>query len=128
MTPSTGPERLLAGLDSPRPPSGLRDRTLAAARAAGARPAVPTGIWTRIWSSPTLRLAWAVTVAALLLAHTVLWLHRPGVQPERLSPGPFLVAGPTVDAELAEILDLGRLRADAIPDLDPDSTRRHTDA
>src|SRR5664280_1421032 len=59
--------RLLAAIEEPEPPRGLRGLALAGAAAAGARkPAVDA--WRRLWESRPLRLVWAVAVVLLVAA------------------------------------------------------------
>lgn len=61
-------ERLLAGLAPPKPPRGLEERTVRGAREAMVCEAARDA-WTRIWESRPLRIAWAVSVVALVLCH-----------------------------------------------------------
>jgi hypothetical protein len=61
-------ERLLAGLSPPEPPPGLQERTLRGARQVLTREAA-RDVWTRIWESRPLRIAWAVSVVVLVLCH-----------------------------------------------------------
>jgi hypothetical protein len=58
-------------LEVPRPPDALRERVLTAAGAALARDPVPD-VWSRVWESRAARLAWAVSVAGLLVAHAAI--------------------------------------------------------
>ncbi len=63
--------RLLAAIEEPEPPRGLRGLALAGAAAAGARtPAVDA--WRRLWESRLLRLAWAAAVVLLVAANLAL--------------------------------------------------------
>lgn len=63
--------RLLAAIEEPEPPRGLRGLALAGAAAAGARkPAVDA--WRRLWESRPLRLVWAVAVVLLVAANVAL--------------------------------------------------------
>jgi len=55
-------------LEVPRPPAALRERVLKAAGAALARDPAPD-VWSRVWESRPARLAWAVSVAGLLVSH-----------------------------------------------------------
>ena len=55
-------------LDVPGPPETLRERVLQAAGAALERDPAPDR-WRRVWESRAARLAWAVSVAGLLVAH-----------------------------------------------------------
>jgi hypothetical protein len=52
----------------PGPPEALRERVMQAAGAALERDPVPDR-WRRVWESRAARLAWAVSVAGLLVAH-----------------------------------------------------------
>ncbi|MCG6963441.1 MAG: hypothetical protein LJE95_09260 [Acidobacteria bacterium] len=111
-------DRLLAGLVPPPPPSGTRELALAAARAAGIREVEAEDRWSRLWRSRPARLAWATTVAALLLAHAVLTVER--AAQGGLSPSPAPVASRSGnDAELAAIAELPPLRLGLLPAIDP---------
>jgi hypothetical protein len=111
-------DRLLAGLVPASPPPGTRERALAAARAAEADVAEVDDLWTRLWRSRPARLAWATTVAALLLAHAVLTVER-AAQGNR-SPSAVPVASRSENgAELAAIAELPPLRLGLIPAIDP---------
>jgi hypothetical protein len=70
-------ERLLAGLTPPEPPRGLHERVLRGARQALAREA-GRDVWTRILESRPLRVAWAVSVAVLVLCHVGITETRSG--------------------------------------------------
>jgi hypothetical protein len=61
-------ERLVAGLALPEPPRGLQERVLGGARQALAREA-GRDVWTRIWESRLLRVAWALSVVVLVICH-----------------------------------------------------------
>lgn len=65
-----------SGLAPPDPPAELRGRVLALAREALAEPAAPD-VWTRIWESRPLRIAWAVAAALLVLANVGVSVRRP---------------------------------------------------
>ena len=67
---TTDLDRLLEKLQPASPPPDLRERSLGAATQALGRP--PAEPWTRIWESRPVRLAWAATVAGLLLAHALI--------------------------------------------------------
>ena len=101
MTRDTKHEDPLAGFDSPRAPSDLAARTLAAANRALQSPG-PVAIWDRVWSSVPLRVAWGVTTFALLLAHLGL-----SVTPSEL-PRTAISSAPTPrdSTELGELLRL----------------------
>jgi hypothetical protein len=64
-----------AGLSPPGPPAEMREKVLAVAREALAREAVPD-VWTRIWESRSLRLAWAAAAALLLMANVGISVSR----------------------------------------------------
>jgi anti-sigma-K factor RskA len=98
-------DSLLGDLDTPEPPSALKSMVLQATAEALNRPPAPD-IWTRIWDSRPLRLAWAATVSALIAGHLAVTAVQQ--QPE---PPAMTVSNLTeVDQELAEISDLPRLR------------------
>ncbi|HQT94129.1 MAG: hypothetical protein B7X11_00200 [Acidobacteria bacterium 37-65-4] len=99
--------RLLAAIEEPEPPRGLRGLTLAGAAAAGARePAVDA--WRRLWESRPLRLAWAVAVLVLVGANLAL---RAG---SRARPPAVPAAAALQERaglkELQAIVDLPRIR------------------
>ena len=75
-------EELLAGLRPPEPPSGLEARVLRGAREALAREA-GRDIWTRIWESRPLRVAWGISVSAgiLVICHVGITGLRSGRTP-----------------------------------------------
>ena len=87
----------LAGLQPPRAPHALAESVLAAAREALAEEAAST-TWDRLWNSRPLRLAWAGSTFALLLAHVAL----------SVSPGAAVAVAEEREqaGELREILDL----------------------
>jgi hypothetical protein len=64
-----------AGLTSPGPPPELREKVLAPAREALAKEVVPD-VWTRIWESRPLRLAWAVAAVLLVIANFGISVRR----------------------------------------------------
>jgi hypothetical protein len=123
MRPVNDPDRLLNGLELPVPSKELRDRALTAARAAGGTSS-DSDLWNRLWTSPPLRLAWAASVAGLVLAHLALSLPARRTGPSRA--GPLLTAGVVADTELAEVVELPRINAKRLPQLDtPFSGRSH---
>ena len=69
----------LRGLRPTRPPAGLGARAVEAARRAALDDA--QGWLDRAWTSPLLRWGWALSVAALVLAHLALGLD-PGRSPD----------------------------------------------
>lgn len=98
---------LSPSLRPPAPPAELRSRTLEAARAA-----VNTSgpdVWTRIWESAAARLAWAVSVAALVMGHLALGGGAAGAQ---VSPALPLNAVTASGGELTELAELPRLAVD----------------
>lgn len=105
----------LAGAAPPEPPERLRATALAAAeRAWNERP----DLWTRLWESRPLRVAWAATVLALVASHAGLSIAdrraaareqaaaAPTRSPERL---PAVVVSPALP-DLGEVADVLRLR------------------
>lgn len=58
----------LRGFGPPSAPDGLREASLRAARLAF-RTTPPADFWTRLMRNRTARLAWAVSVALLLVLH-----------------------------------------------------------
>jgi hypothetical protein len=71
------PTDLLRGLKPAGAREGLRDRVLAAARAAAASAPEPAPRWIdRIWESVPARWTWAATMGALLVGHWVLSMAR----------------------------------------------------
>jgi len=91
------PERIhprLAGCAPPPPPERLRARALAAAARAWASPPEP---WRRLWESRLARLAWALTVVALLAGHVL-------VSSRGARSGPSRAGGRPTGPELEELL------------------------
>ena len=80
-------ERLFEGLEPAPPPAELRSRTLQAARSRAGVEA-DEDLWSRLWNHRGLRLAWAASAAASLLAGHI-----------AMSP-PILGRGPTGDSAL----------------------------
>ena len=72
---------VLSGLHRPTVPVGLKERALAAARAAAATPA--RTLADRLWESRPLRLAWAMAVLVLLVADWSALAARPDTAPVR---------------------------------------------
>lgn len=90
------------------PPPELRGRVLAAARAATTNGGA-ADLWHRLWTSQSLRLAWAAATVGLLVGHLLI-----GADTSTAPAGRALhvaVAAPD-DGELAGIADLGRLTAE----------------
>jgi hypothetical protein len=73
-------ERLLAGLAPREPPRGLQEKTLRGARQALAREA-GRDVWTRIWESRPLRVAWFVSAGVLVICHIGITELRSGRVP-----------------------------------------------
>jgi hypothetical protein len=105
----------LAGAAPPEPPERLRAAALAAAEGAwDERP----DLWTRLWESRRLRIAWAAAVLALVASHAGISIAdrraaarahtaaAPTRSPERL---PAVVGSPALP-ELGEVADVLRLR------------------
>jgi hypothetical protein len=105
-------DSLLRGLAPPAAPSGLRDQVLPPALAA-LQQDPPPDLWSRLWSSRPLRLAWAGSFTALVLCH--LGLTVPRVAPADRQPLPRAMTAGTIhlEEELAELTRLPRLRTDA---------------
>lgn len=97
--------KLTEGLVPPGPPPELRHRALAAARAA----MTVNGrddIWSRLWRSRPIRLAWATSVAALLFGHIIIGAGAPSGPPDTIRP---LMAEGAIRDELAEVIDVERV-------------------
>ena len=82
-------------LELPRPPETLRARVLQAAGDALEREPAPD-VWSRVWESRAARLAWAVSVAGLLVAHAY-------ITPRHVAPRE------TASFDEEEITELARL-------------------
>jgi hypothetical protein len=104
-------ERLLAALAPPPPPEELRARALVRARAALAAPARPD-LFTRLFESRPLRVAWGAAVALLVLGHVVLSFPRRPTSMAR-SAAPQTIT-PRGDEDLA-VFRLPRIDAGARP-------------
>ena len=93
------------GLAPPAPPFELRHRALREAREAMTERG-GDDVWSRLWGSRPIRLAWASSVAVLLFGHIVIGAGA--------SPGPANTVRPMMAAavaydELAEIIHMGRV-------------------
>lgn len=108
---TTEMNRLLNGIQPPSPPPELRDRTLRSAIEALDRRS-PMSRWTRIWQSRPLRVAWATTVAGLLLAH-VLISTTPRPSPDTARGFTLHQASRTSEEEIQVITTLLRLNLEA---------------
>jgi len=104
-------EKLLATLQPPEPPRGLPERVLRGAREAFVREAV-RDIWTRIWESRPLRVAWAVLAGVLVICHISITELRSTRTPAR---GQTAGAEREGNGELAAIGRLPRLDEGARP-------------
>ena len=90
-------------LSLPEPPAELRDRAVSAAAAALAIDRT-CDVWTRMWTSSSLRLAWTAAVLTLLVANVAVTLRSrpsPGTEGARVS-----TSAARLPAELAEIANL----------------------
>jgi hypothetical protein len=105
-------DRLLGGLVPPEPPRELQRRLLRKATDALGREA-PRDIWTRLWESRPLRLAWAGAVAALLVANVVVPSGRRAA-PLQVAAPPQQSVPPLAD-ELESIARLPRIDLDTLP-------------
>ncbi len=106
-------DSLFRDLETPSLPSELRNRTLEPALEALRQDQV-TDIWSRIWSSRPIRLAWTASLSALVLGHLGLSLVRP--TPHRWSePATFTAGAADLEGELVELLTFPRLRTDVQP-------------
>lgn len=112
-------ERLLATLQPPEPPRGLQEKALRGAREALAREA-GRDIWTRIWESRPLRLAWAVSVVVLVICHAGITGVRSARTP---AVGQTTGAAREGNGELAAIGRLPRLNEGARPLIGTDAYR-----
>jgi hypothetical protein len=100
-----------AGLAPPPAPSDLRERVLAASRAALIAGPPRPDRWRLVWESRPLRLAWAASLLLLLAGHAVL------VDPARpRATAAALPLSRSVTGADAELAAIGRL-----PRLDPDA-------
>lgn len=97
----------LGGLASPGPPAELRERVLARAREALAQEAVPD-VWTRIWESRPLRIAWAAAASLLVVANFAVSARRP--------PAGMAASRTGAEAEKAAARELANLLA--LPPID----------
>lgn len=99
----------LEGLTPPTPPPELRARVLAGAcrKLAEERPHAP---FTRFWESRSLRIAWGLSMAVLVVAHAAI-TPRPLRMLTRKRPAiPAAQAG---DRELAALFRLPRIDENA---------------
>lgn len=103
----------LAGLDTPLPPTDLRQRTLAVVRESLGREQVSDG-WSHLWFSRPLRVAWMVSMAACVAGHLAVTL----ASKTDSSPGSTMIVSADVlgDEELQEIIDLPRVDQSVLGD------------
>jgi len=63
-------------------------------------------IWSRLWKSRPIRLAWAASVAVLLFGHMVIGTGAPSGPPDTLRP---VMAAAGLRDELAKVIDVERV-------------------
>lgn len=97
---------LFAGLGPPCVPDCLKESTVMAGRQAMARAPQPD-IWSKVWMSRTVRLAWMAGVVVLVASHLAIPFER-AARPEGFAV-PVRVASTHESDELAEIVDLPRI-------------------
>ena len=104
-------DRLMRGLEPPSPPTDLRSKALSAARTRMAgEPA--TDVWSMIWNSRGIRLAWAAAVVLLVAGHAMV---VPGTGNTFRPIDPALAAENRVDDYLVEMLRPTRISDDVHP-------------
>ena len=120
------PDELLRRVAPVGAPPELRARALDAARRARHQPR-PDDVWSRMWASRTLRLAWAASLASLLIAHVAL-----SVRPDdEVTPafgaesGAFMVASNVQDDELRAVVDLPPIIPDTLPSYETPTLDSH---
>lgn len=101
-------DHLSGNLIPPQAPPELRQRVLSAARQTMGQ-AAPRDLWTRIWESRPIRLAWAASIGALIFGHLVI---GGAVSAGPAQPAIPLAAAVGADDELAEIIDLQHVTVD----------------
>lgn len=101
-------DHLSGSLTPPQAPPELRQRVLTAARQTMGQEA-PRDLWTRIWESRPIRLAWAASIGALIFGHLVI---GGAVSAGPAQPAIPLAAAVGADDELAEIIGLQRVTVD----------------
>lgn len=108
-------EAPFSGLEPPVPPPALRARVLKSARETLEREAA-RDIWTRVWESGPLRVAWAAATLLLLAAH----LAIPARPPARDRGASAPAGAPVFDSggELAAVAGLSPLNEDLLPRLE----------
>jgi len=119
------PDHLLRRIDPRGAPPDLRVRALAAARA-GRQNAESVDLWTRVWTNRPLRLAWAASLAALLIAHVALSLRSvPGPEPRPVFGGAYLIASTVPDDELRAFVELPSIATDTLPSTESPTLDTH---
>ncbi len=121
------PDHLLRRVDPPGAPPSLRTRALAAARVARRKPE-PVDLWSRIWASRPLRLAWAASLTAVLAAHVALSV-RSALEPipsAAADGGAFLIASTVSDDELRTLVDLPNIALDTLPTFESPTLDPHS--
>jgi hypothetical protein len=108
-------EAPFSGLEPPLLPPALRARILKSARETLEREAA-RDIWTRVWESRPLRLAWVAATLLLVVSHVVMTVRPPG----RGSHASASAAAPSPDrtGELAAVVGLSPLNEGLLPRLD----------
>jgi len=120
------PDDLLQRVDVRGAPAGLRARALAAARGARRTPE-PADLWSRIWASRPLRVAWVASLTAVLVAHLALSLRfAPGPDLRPHVGGAYLVASTVPDDELRALVDLPDIALDTLPSVESPTLDPHS--
>jgi hypothetical protein len=104
-------ERLMERLEPPSPPTDLRSKALAAARARMSAEPIPD-IWSRVWNHRGLRLAWAAAVVLLVGGHAMV---VPGTGNGFGPIDPAVIAENRVDEYLVEMLRPTRISDNVQP-------------
>ena len=107
-------ERELRALAPPPAPAGLRGDVLAAARAALRRESAPD-LWTRLWESAPLRLAWSLALVLLVVAHVAL-PQKPREEMARRADDE--------DREVARLARLPELDTRTLPTVEPSIVKK----
>ena len=121
------PDETLRRIDPRGAPPGLRARALAAARTARRHPR-HSDIWSRIWVSRPLRLAWAASLTAVLAAHLALSVRgAPSLDRSTgIDGGAFLIASTVTDDELRSLVDLPDIALDTLPNFESPTLDPHS--
>ncbi len=109
-------ERLLHGFEPPVPPPEMRSQVLTPALHALQREPQPD-LWTRLWSSRPLRLAWTGTTAALIFGHLAVTAIQVSQRQTALMlrEQTLIARAHSAEEELAEVVQLPRLSIDVQP-------------